>query len=485
MAKILTDVVVRQAKSNGKRREIPDAGCSGLRLVIQKTEQKSFAGRYRSPVERDKRGRRKPKKLTLGPLAAEGEGGTDEPRIGDPLTLADARALWNIALRQVRKGIDPARVHRVEKQEARVAQTTVEDAFALFMANHLRKKRKGTPIRESTRRKTGRLLGLEPKDGDLSTWVMCEPKSGVLAHWAGRGIGSITKADVRAVLAAMIRRGAPVAANRTLSALKQTFAWCVRQEDILETSPCDHIDAPSPEQSDERELSGAELVAIWRAAVRMGYPYGDMIRVLLLTGQRLDEVLSAVCREFDFQIEADDRFAGSRIWIIPGKRTKNGREHHVPLSNEVLAILAKLPKVESKAGYLFTLSGDVPVSNLSRLKKHLDELALEELRKINPNISELVPWKQHHMRHTLKTWMQRARIPKDVRNAVQNHHDSDMDARYGHYSFEAEKREALVKWAEHVTEIVSGASVTELPYCQTGYNILGSDSEPCSPNAQG
>ncbi|HMA72545.1 MAG TPA: hypothetical protein VKP67_13810 [Xanthobacteraceae bacterium] len=52
-----------------------------------------------------------------------------------------------------------------------------------------------------------------------------------------------------------------------------------------------------------------------------------------------------------------------------------------------------------------------------------------ELRKIDPEISKLVPWRQHHLRHTLKTWMQRARIPEDVGNAVQNHYDGDMDER--------------------------------------------------------
>lgn len=72
---------------------------------------------------------------------------------------------------------------------------------------------------------------------------------------------------------------------------------------------------------------------------------------------------------------------------------------------------------------------------------------LHELRKIDPATSALERWRLHDLRHTLKTWMQRARIPKDVRNAVQNHHDGDMDELYGHYSFEEEKRDALDRWA--------------------------------------
>ncbi len=464
MATALTAVTVRQAKANGSRREIADGGCPGLYLVIQESGEKSWALRFRSPVERDARGNRKPKKLTLGPLAADGEGCDEDPQIGAPLSLADARALAIAALRKVRKGIDPARERRAEKRVARAAQSLmVEDVFAEFMAKHVRKKRKGTPIRESTRRKTGRLLGLKPKDSNLSTWVMCDPKSGVLAHWAGRDVGGITKRDVLDLLDFMVTRGAlnskrkrpaPVGANRTLSALKQAFAWCVKR-DILQASPCDHIDAPSPEKSQERELSGPELVAIWRAAERVGYPYGLMVQVLMLTGQRLDEVLSMVRSEVDFT---------KRVWVLSGGRTKNGREHHVPLSDQVVAILERLPNIKSKRNdrYFFTVTGDVPCSNLSRRKKRLDAIALSELRKIDPGLSELAPWRQHHMRHTLKTWMQRARIPKDVRNAVQNHYDGDMDELYGHYTFEKEKREALDKWAQHVAGIVAGTNVVEI-----------------------
>src|SRR5262249_39797709 len=160
-----------------------------------------------------------------------------------------------------------------------------------------------------------------------------------------------------------------------------------------------HIDAPSPETPQERDLSGQELVAIWRGADHLGYPYGRMIQVLMLVGQRLDEVLAAARPEFDF---------AARVWTIPRERTKNRPEHRVPLSDEVVAILEGLPKIKSKAGYLFTVSGDVPCSNLSRLKIRLDAAMLKELRKIDPGVAELVPWRQHDLRHTLKTWMQRA-----------------------------------------------------------------------------
>jgi integrase len=451
MATKLTAATVGQAKAALTRREIPDGGCPGLYLVVQVNGAKSWAVRFRSPIERDQVGKLKAKKLTLGPLAEDG--GCDKLEIGHPLMLADARALAIEVLRKVRKGVDPTHERRAEKQAARAAPSNlVGDVFAEFMAKHVRK-RNGEAIRETTRRETGRLLGLVPEGEDLSSWVPRAPKRGVLARWAGRDIHGITKRDVLDLIDS-IAADAPVSANRTLSALKTTFAWCVKR-DILTASPCDHVDDPSPETSDERELSGAELVALWRAAERTGYPYGHMVRALLLTGQRRDEVREAPRPEFDF---------GGRIWKLPGDRTKNGREHLVPLSDAVMAVLTDLPEIESKTGWLFTIEGEVPVSNLARRKRRLNALMLEELRKIDPEISELVPWKLHHLRHTLKSWMQRARIPKDVRNAVQNHHDGDMDELYGHYSFEKEKREALDRWAKHIADIVSGTNVVELKH---------------------
>jgi integrase len=277
--------------------------------------------------------------------------------------------------------------------------------------------------------------------------------AGALARWSGRDVRSITKRDVLDLLDWRVDSGAPVGANRTLAALKTFFSWCIKR-DILASSPCDRVEDPSPEVSMDRPLSDAEIAAIWRAAERIGYPYGRLVQLLLLTGQRRDEVREAVATEFDLQ---------SALWKIPAQRTKNGREHHVPLSDLTAAIFATLPKIKSDAEWLFTIGGEVAFSNLSRWKRRLDALALEDLRKSDER-AELKPWRLHDLRHTLKTWMQRARIPEDVRNAVQNHYDGDMDELYGHYSFEKEKRDALAAWARHVEHLIgqSPSNVIEL-----------------------
>jgi hypothetical protein len=96
-----------------------------------------------------------------------------------------------------------------------------------------------------------------------------------------------------------------------------------------------------------------------------------------------------------------------------------------------------------------------PANALGTVTGKVPALMFEALRADDPQ-AEFVPLCLHDLRHTLKTWMQQARIPKDVRNAVQNHFDGDMDELYGHYSFEKEKREALEAWARHLGKVVAG-----------------------------
>src|SRR5262245_52734375 len=103
MAKVLTAPAIARLKPlrNGRRREIPDGGCRGLYLVIQSSGIKSFAYRYKRPGGTSA-------KLTLGRFDASGKESAEEPKIGDPLTLAGAHALCAEVERQRRRGRDPA-----------------------------------------------------------------------------------------------------------------------------------------------------------------------------------------------------------------------------------------------------------------------------------------------------------------------------------------------------------------------------------------
>jgi integrase len=416
MASKLTDLKVLNVKPNpNKRLEISDAGKPGLHLIVQPNGKKSWAVRYRRLSDR------KPRKFTLD---------------GFP-SLGVARSLAQDVLDKIASGLDPAADKVIEKQRAHTADPRdVESAFVEFMKRHVRK-RNGQPIRWSTRCETARLLGLKP---DSDGWI--RTGNGVLQHWRGRTVESIRKSDVLTLID-NLAESTPIRANRTLAALKTFFGWCIKR-DLLTQSPCAGVDDPSPEVRRERPLSDTELAALWRAADVDGYPFGPMLRLILLTGCRCDEVREALWAEFNLP---------KRKWLIPGARTKNGHEHLVPLSDTAYDLIKGLPRVAGKA-LLFTTTGTTAASGTAVFKRRLDKRMLVELREIDPK-AKLAPWRIHDLRHTFKSWLQMARVPKDVRDAVQNHHSGSMDQYYGHYSFETEKREALDRWADHIEKISS------------------------------
>src|SRR5829696_4517673 len=136
-----------------------------------------------------------------------------------------------------------------------------------------------------------------------------------LPRWKDRSIGMITAADVIEGIDAIIERGSPVAASRFR-------AWLSK---LRPDNPAKTVENPVDARSIQRDrkLEDGELVLVWRAAERLGYPFGPAVQLLALTGQRRAEVLEAIWDEFDLK-------AGT--WTIPRERAKNDREHRVPLS---------------------------------------------------------------------------------------------------------------------------------------------------------
>lgn len=105
----------------------------------------------------------------------------------------------------------------------------------------------------------------------------------------GRPVASLTRADIARVLDGVQEEGFAIGANRTLANINTYLRWCV-ERGLIEASPVDLVRPPSQEVSRERVLADDELVAVWRAAHGAGYPYSDIVRLLILTAQRREEV---------------------------------------------------------------------------------------------------------------------------------------------------------------------------------------------------
>ena len=123
------------------------------------------------------------------------------------------------------------------------------------------------------------------------------------------------------------------------------------------------IQRPAPEQSRERTLTDEELAAIWRACEEVGYPYNQIVRLLIVTMQRRNEVVGSCWSEIDLD---------QGLWTIPSVRTKTNRAHTLPLSTCAVAIISSVPKIDDH--FLFPARGnnERTFSGFAKLKRRLD-----------------------------------------------------------------------------------------------------------------
>jgi integrase len=222
----------------------------------------------------------------------------------------------------------------------------------------------------------------------------------------------------------------PVARNRVRSSLSAFFAWAIR-EGLVETNPVSGTGKAS-ETSRDRVLSERELTAVW-AALDFSQ-FGEIVRLLILTGQRREEIGSLRWSEID----------RDRIVLPPG-RTKNRREHIIPLSPAAREILDRQPRRDER-DLIFGI-GAGGFSGWSDCKAGLDARV------------SIAPFRLHDLRRTAATLMaDRLGVLPHVIEAVLNHvsgHKGGVAGIYNRARYEAEARDALERWAEFVGKITS------------------------------
>ena len=404
-AKVLTVQSVERHKPRPERRlEIPDAALPGFYLIVQPSGFKSWAVRYRVAG--------KPRKYTIGPY---------------PLfDLLAARARAREALQLVALGQDPVLVKRSTAEAAKVAaEDRVERVVTLYVDRHLKP--------------NGKPGYVETQEGLL--------RNHVVPRWGQRRIGDVTKREVVALIDGLTDAGMTTGANRVFAATRALFNFALRRE-IIPTTPFLGLKPPLTETSRERVLTDAEVRLLWRAADVVGFPFGPAAKLLLLTAQRRDEVIRMVRGEVK-----DD------LWTLPAARTKNSLEHLVPLVPAARAILDAVPRIAGSSGYVFTRTGEAPVSDYSTGKARLDKamlmLAREEATTTgrDPDTIELKPWRFHDLRRTASTGMARLGQPIHVTEAVLNHRSGTLGGLagiYNRYQYLDEKRVALEAWAARV-----------------------------------
>lgn len=386
MAKALTTKAIENAQPDPhKRREIPDGLLPGLYLIVQPSGAKSWAIRYRVNG--------KPVKLTLGRF----------PAIG----LLQARETAREKLKAVAKGQDPA----AEKRAARTTDRTVSlpDTVGalcdLYIERHLKpnvrswENNAGTEIENHIRPRLGKLT-----------------------------VATLTRAHVREAVRA-IGQDRPVAANRVLARLRAVLNWAMA-EDLIEFNVAAGIKRPNREKPVDRILSDAELRAIWQATTTLKYPAREFARLLILSGQRRDDVRLMRWTEIDLD---------GKTWTIPADRYKSRRAHLVPLPEAMVEILMGLPD-QDKGGFILSLGGaDRPYSNVTKPKAALDKAA------------NVTGWTWHDLRRTMRTGLSRLGVREDIAERTIGHTvGGRLGQTYNLHQFEVEKRRALEAWAAHI-----------------------------------
>ncbi len=403
MGKKLTAAAVEKLKPNrAKRLEIPDGVVDGLYLVVQPSGAKAWAFRYRFPAG----GKVKTHKITVGSFPALG--------------LADARQEAGRLRRAVETGDNPKHIQARERAEAR--ERALNTFGLVAVAFTVRYAKRHTRSWKQTK-------GILRKH--------------VVPAWKDRPIDGITRRDVIELLDGIVRAGKPVLANRVLAHVRKLFNWAI-ERGIVGASPAVQIKAPGGKEAPrDRDLSDAEIKVLWPAFGAAGYPFGPLMEILLLTGQRRSEV--ATMRWVDLDI-------GAAVWNLPAASTKALRSHSIPLPNMAVEILADLPRFNGP--YVFsTTGGERPVSGYSKAKLRIEQELNKALAK---NGGEpLAGWQIHDLRRTAASGMAKLGVPVDHIGRVLNHAPRGITATvYDKHSYMPEKRRAIDLWCAHVGGLI-------------------------------
>jgi integrase len=350
--------------------------------------------------------------------------------------LAKARELAGAALRSVAEGKDPGAVKLSAAAARSNPSNLVVAQLDQFLTRYVKQRN-----RESTARETERFVNLYLRK-----------------RWQHKLLADITRREIIDLLDE-IAESHPISANRVHAILRRFFNWCI-ERDVIAVSPVANVTAPGEVVSRDRTLSRDEIRLVWLASGMIGWPFGPMVKLLLLTGQRRDEVASARWSEFDLGAEVP-------TWTIPKERAKNGKAHVVPLSPAVVQILEGLSRVNGDVDFILTTTGKTGVSGFSRSKALLDatmmEIAKEEAgaRGEADFEPQIAPWRLHDLRRTCASGMAELGQPVHVVEAVLKHKSGSIKgvaAVYNRYEYADEKRRALTAWAGHVQSLIGHTS---------------------------
>ena len=405
----LTDRFVNSRKkaSPGRRDDYSDAIVPGLALRVTDRGHKSFVlvTRYPSnPVH--------PTRRSLGDVGV--------------ITLENAREKARGWLELIGRGIDP----KVEEARQRAAAERRQlNSFAAVAREFLERHASG--LKKSAEAK--RIIEAE-----------------FVKRWGPRPITDIMPEEVATAIRAIVKRGAPYQAHNAFGYLRRLFSWAIGTHQFgISASPLERLspkDLIGKREARDRTLNDAELHAMWNAAGEIGYPYGPVFQLLMLTGQRELEIAHASWPEIGT--------LDNPLLTIPASRMKGSRTHEVPLTPKAVDILAAMP-LFSAGDYVFTTTaGSKPINGFSKAKKRIDKL------------SGVTGWVIQDIRRTVRTRFSALPVEDLVRELVIAHAKPGLHKVYDQHAYRVEKRRCLELWEGRLMAIVEPPPVDDTDFAK-------------------
>ena len=381
--KKLTIRLIEEAQPSSKDVIVWDSELTGFGLKVTPKGKKTFFLQYR----------------TLDHIARK-------PTIGayPSMKPEKAREIARDMAVEVRKGGDPSLTRQVKR--ASRGDGTVEQLFEDYLA-------------------------FKEKQGRRSTRQIKQVfKYNVLPVLGKRKVEEVTRTDVTKLLDNIAERSISVAGG-TRRQLSAFYNWAIPRLPDGTSNPVTNAGRPPAVKRRERFLSDKELKLLWAVLEKEKEPWRTALRLMILTGQRVNEVLLADWDEFDL---------ARKLWTIPAERAKNGKTHLVPLSAAALRLIAALP---TRSGRLFPKGTG---------------LTSRAAKRISIAMGDTPKWRWHDLRRTMATGMQRLGVLRDVTEAILNHISGTQAGIVGVYQrhdWGVEKRDALNRWAKDVERIVA------------------------------
>ena len=263
------------------------------------------------------------------------------------------------------------------------------------------------------------------------------------------GVYEVRRSHIADMLDRIEDEAGPVMADRTRAYLRKALAWYAERDDQFNLTAAFVRVKPRANPKDRartRVLSDDEIRAIW-PALGEAATFGALIKTLLLTAQRRDEVAHMSRKEI----------GEDRIWTIPPERYKTKRPNFVPLSKAALAVIEAQPKIDG-CDYVFPSRAETPFTGFGKSKAKLDKAVLAAMKKQAKEGTRIEPipnWTLHDLRRTAKTLMARAGVRPDISERVLGHVIAGVEGTYDRHSYADEKRDALKKLAEIVERILN------------------------------